>query len=107
MGALTASIDSACLDGELLEWTAQALELKALIVVVAVRITRATGSCAVLVILTSSVSSGRDLAGRVVVVATGGSLSSASVGSGADGDSQGEKGGERELHVEHYLRFKT
>lgn len=107
MGALTASIDSACLDGELLEWTAQALELKALIVVVAVRITGATGSCAVLVILTSSVSSGRDLAGRVVVVATGGSLSSASVGSGADGDSQGEKGGETELHVEHYLRFKT
>jgi hypothetical protein len=88
---LTASVNTAALDGELLVGTVDN-EVESLAVVVSVRVGRAASSVVVLVVLASSVGSSADLRGGVVGAAAGSGRLTALNGAG---DSQADKSSER------------
>ena len=96
----TAGVLAAGEDGELLEGPGHALELEALVVVVAVGVVVAADLGAVLDVLAGGVDGLLDLGGRVVVAAAGGLGAAVEAGGGRDGGREGEEAaGDGELHV--------
>lgn len=88
-------------DGELLERTVKTLEVKALVVVVCVRVVVRPNGSSVLDVLASSLHSSRDICGSVVhCTASGRLVTDNDVGSGAHGSDAKEDGGDGELHVD-------
>merc|ERR1712000_387235 len=91
------SVHAARNDGELLERTVQALEIKALVVVIAVRVAVDIG--AALKVRAALVDGIRDLLSRVRLATAVGGLVAGDNSRGSADDGQAEEdGGERELH---------
>lgn len=93
----TTAVDARSAERELVEWSAEALEVEALVVVVLVRVGRAAGSGAALDVVAGRVAGSGDLAGRVVGAAASSGTSGLEGSWGGSGSSHKGKEGE-ELH---------